>query len=359
MGTAGSMVIRPSGAIGVLASGAVAVKDAQGECVSCCGGSGGGGDWPIDPPPERDGVYLVATPCPGVNALMERVLVWVPRGTPQPSFTCTTTTANGVCYWVGNSSAVVLDLQPGDIVVGADLGAANGKSCCECRYECESSTIEVYEGSGYCGPHDRVYKKCCCGSVRTYSVTTAYSVTEPVFLSDGAGGGRWDRNVTTTTTHYGWTFDESDPFNTTITGSGTVTTHSELWSGGPPNWSQEVSDTTTAVDFPRYSACAPWGMADGLECSISASIPSGFSACEPTIVTARHDCREHTGAVTSVCRWDGTPFQVDPPSNIIFTSTYTFTSTLEASDNGCSGGCQGGSRQGSPRTPAQRLRDRL
>lgn len=37
MGTAGSMVIRPSGALGVLASGALAVKDAAGECGVCCG----------------------------------------------------------------------------------------------------------------------------------------------------------------------------------------------------------------------------------------------------------------------------------------------------------------------------------
>ena len=42
MGTPGSFIIRPSGAIGVLASGAIGVKNAQGECPVCCGGGQGG-----------------------------------------------------------------------------------------------------------------------------------------------------------------------------------------------------------------------------------------------------------------------------------------------------------------------------
>lgn len=41
MGSPGSLVIRPSGGVGVLSSGAVAVRNSAGECPGCCGGPGG------------------------------------------------------------------------------------------------------------------------------------------------------------------------------------------------------------------------------------------------------------------------------------------------------------------------------
>lgn len=44
MGTPGSVVIRPSGAWGVLASGAVAIRNQAGECPACCGGTTHDGD---------------------------------------------------------------------------------------------------------------------------------------------------------------------------------------------------------------------------------------------------------------------------------------------------------------------------
>lgn len=43
MGEPGAMVVRESGRVGVLPSGELAVFDAAGECVECCGGGGGGG----------------------------------------------------------------------------------------------------------------------------------------------------------------------------------------------------------------------------------------------------------------------------------------------------------------------------
>lgn len=311
------------------------------DCCNC-GGGGTVGDWDIEPPPDRDGAYLVATPCPGVTPVSSRVLVFIPRGTAQPHFTCTTFKVDDRCYSIGNTSVKVIDPLSGDrIEPGPNLGGDEGKSCCECRDDCGTSTVEVYTGDAYCDPHDRVYKKCCCGCKRIYSLTTSTEEKSPVFLSDGTSpvSGRWDYNTITVTRHVDAEWNNCGS-STTGGGVETISRTEKLWvQHGAGNWVLETTTSKTEESYLPSGQCQPLEMTNGLECGISTTIPGGYGH-DDRLVQARHDCKEHTGAVViRAFDQDSVPGRPHGPDYFF---TYTFTSTIETTDNGCSGGCQGG-----------------
>lgn len=304
-----------------------------------CGGGGPGSDWPIDVPPDRDGVYLIATPCPGVTPLNQRVLVFIPRGTAQPAFPCTTFEVQERCYQIGNTSGVVLDPLPNDLVVPApDLTGPTGISCCECRVDCGTSTIRYYVGADYCSGVG-VDKKCCCGCHREYSVTIAEEEKIPRWLSDGNGSGRWDYDTKTKTRNITAVWDNCG-IELLASGTEEIKTENKLWSPIADNqWELQVSGGTTEASYIPEGLCEPIFGNLGLECGIAATFPNGYNG-PPALVQARHDCKEHTGVYLLTGKDQG--FDPTRPLGPDYFFTVTFTSTISTTDNACSGGCQGG-----------------
>ena len=303
--------------------------------------------WPLTCPPNADGLYLVAVPCPGVEPFSGRILVWFDAGSPQPAFPCTAfrVTQGEVekCYMIGEASETVLVVSGGDTVVSQpDLEGEKGVTCCSCRSSCTSTTIDYYEGANY-PTAEHTPKVCCCGPKRVYGVVSTETTKTPVYKYDGLGGGSWDLQTRVVTIDLGWVYDATGPGAPVITAAGNVTTHTETWTpsagpGGSTVWTLVIpSDTVESASCPSWFACAPWGMDPGLEWSTVAVPPSGFGDIALTR-HGLHDCGVHSGYTDVVGSDDGTAGSAPHPAPD-FRWRYEFSSTCVATDAGCSGGC--------------------
>lgn len=322
----------------------------RGSPCRCCGG-GAGGDWPLDTDPNGPGVYLVAQACPGGPPLTGRVLVFIPAGTPQPTFDCTAIAFGDTCVSIGNTSAVATRELDDSVITGVDLSRPTGTSCCGCVPGCGTSTIEYYRGADFCtAPRPLESKSCCCGNVKHYRVYVAIHVEDPVLVGDGNGNLIWRTNVTDAVYRMAWVADGTD----IVSCSGTLKESSESWGSGPSGPVRTTTNNTTDIGCPNWAICSPWGVGlsrfpgssdptpfDGLECwQIGAG--SGFTPnCLPVERLGVHDCKEHSGYVLKQCKG---PAPSGLPAGVPdYVYTYQFTSTLESPDGGCGGGCQGGS----------------